>query len=66
MSITDKGPDQKSGISMTNVSIGLIVVLVGLALLVGMNSSGPAGFSSPAPLAASTPTWVTVPSISAE
>ena len=66
MSITDKGPEQKSGISMTNVSIGLIVVLVGLALVVGMNSSGPSGFSSPAPLAASTPTRVTVPSISAE
>jgi len=66
MSITDKGPDQKSGISMTNVSIGLIVVLVGLALVVGMNSSGPSGFSSPAPLAASAPTRVTVPSISAE
>ena len=51
---------------MTNVSIGLIVVLVGLALVVGMNSSGPSGFSSPAPLAASAPTRVTVPSISAE
>ncbi|GAA4769641.1 class F sortase [Actinomycetospora chibensis] len=66
MSITDKGPEQKSGISMTNISIGLIVVLVGLALVVGMNSSGPAGFNSPAPLAASAPTRVTVPSISAE
>lgn len=66
MSITDRGPEQKSGISMTNVSIGLIVVLVGLALVVGMNSSGPAGFSSPAPLAASAPTRVIVPSISAE
>jgi sortase (surface protein transpeptidase) len=66
MSITDKGPEQKSGISMTNVSIGLIVVLVGLALVVGMNSSGPSGFGSPAPLAASAPTRVTVPSISAE
>ena len=66
MSITDKGPEQKSGISMTNISIGLIVVLVGLALVVGMNSSGPSGFGSPAPLAASAPTRVTVPSISAE
>jgi sortase (surface protein transpeptidase) len=66
MSITDKGPEQKPGISMTNISIGLIVVLVGLALVVGMNSSGPSGFGSPAPLAASAPTRVTVPSISAE
>ncbi|GAA4905230.1 sortase family protein [Actinomycetospora succinea] len=66
MPLTDKDSDQKSGISMTNVSIGLIVILVLLALVVGANSSGPAGFGAPAPLAASTPTRVTVPSISAE
>ncbi|PVZ13270.1 class F sortase [Actinomycetospora cinnamomea] len=65
MAITDKSPDQKSGISMTNISIGLIVVLVGLALVAGMGS-GPSAFTSPEPLAASAPSRVTVPSISAE
>jgi sortase (surface protein transpeptidase) len=66
MPMTDKDTDQKSGISTTNISIGLIVVLILLALVVGMNSSGPSAFSSPDPLAASAPTRVTVPSISAE
>jgi len=66
VTVTDKGPDQKSGISTTNISIGLVVVLVGLALIVGMNSSGSSGFGSPSPLAASAPTRVIVPSISAE
>ena len=54
---------------MTNLSIGLIVILVLLAVIVGMNSSGPGGagsVDSPAPLAAATPTKVIVPSINAE
>ncbi|MDD7968723.1 class F sortase [Actinomycetospora lemnae] len=68
MAITDKDTDKgtKSGPSMTNISIGLVVILVLLALIVGANSSGPSAFSSPDPLAASNPTKVTVPSISAE
>ena len=66
MPATDKDTDQKSGFSTTNISIGLIVVLVLLALVVGANSSGPSGFGSPTPLASSTPTRVIVPSISAE
>lgn len=70
MPLTDKADtadtDRKSGLSATNVSIGLIVILVLLALVVGANSSGPAGFGSPTPLASSAPTRVTVPSISAE
>lgn len=68
MTITGKDPEQKSstGMSMTNISIGLVVILIGLALIVGMNSSGPSVSDAPAPLAASTPTRVIVPSISAE
>ncbi|GAA4873875.1 class F sortase [Actinomycetospora straminea] len=67
MATTEKADkDVKSGPSMTNISIGLVVILVLLALIVGANSSGPSAFSSPDPLAASNPTRVTVPSISAE
>ena len=68
MTITDKDPDRKTGSgSLTNLSIGLVVILVGLALIVGMNSSsGPGTSASQAPLLAATPTRVTVPSISAE
>lgn len=66
MTVTEKEPAQKSGTSLTNLSIGLVVILIGLALVVGMNSSGPSMIDSPAPLAASVPTRVTVPSIAAE
>ena len=68
MTLTEKDSGQKSGsgMSITNISIGLVVVLIGLALIVGMNSGGPSITESPAPLAASAPTRVSVPSISAE
>lgn len=69
MTITEKDGDRKtSGPSMSKISIALVVILVGLAVVVGMNSSSPGSSpaDSPAPLAASTPTRVTVPSISAE
>lgn len=70
MTITEKDRDTKpSGPSMTNISIILVVILVGLAVVVGMSSSSSSGFSaadSPAPLGASVPTRVSVPSISAE
>ncbi|MEJ2861394.1 class F sortase [Actinomycetospora flava] len=66
MAVTEKDPDtKKSGPSMTNISIFLIVVLVLLALIAGANS-GSSGPNSPAPLTSSAPTKVTVPSISAE
>ncbi|MDD7942279.1 class F sortase [Actinomycetospora lutea] len=66
MPATDKDTEKKSGLSTTNISIGLIVILVLLALVVGANSNGPAGFGAPTPLASSAPTRVIVPSISAE
>jgi sortase (surface protein transpeptidase) len=68
VTVTDEKSDNKAGKgkSLTNLSIGLVVILVGLALVVGMNSSVTSSFSSPEPLAASAPTRVTVPSISAE
>jgi sortase (surface protein transpeptidase) len=74
MTTTEK-PEQKDqdrsargGRSLTNLSIGIVVVLVGLAVIVGMNSgsSSSSSVDSPAPLAASTPTHVSVPSISAD
>lgn len=65
MAVTEKEDAKTSGPSMTNISIGLIVVLVLLALVAGMNSAG-SGPSSPPALVASTPTKVVVPSISAE
>lgn len=67
MTVTDKEPGKaNAGKSLTNLSIGLVVVLIGLALVVGMYSSSSSSIESPAPLAASAPTRVTVPSISAE
>jgi sortase (surface protein transpeptidase) len=64
-----KDRDQKTGggRSLTNLSIALVVVLVGLAVVVGMSSgSSSSSVDSPAPLAFSTPTHVSVPSISAD
>jgi hypothetical protein len=69
MTITEQEREDKprSGPSLTNISIALVMVLVGLAVIVGMNSSGSSSsVDSPAPLAFSTPTRVSVPSISAE
>ena len=69
MTTTEKKPEPKSAgsRSLTNFSIGLVVVLVGLAVIVGMNTSSPSSsVDSPAPLAASTPQRVSVPSIDAE
>lgn len=68
MSVTDEGPRQKHGAgpSLTKLSIAMIVILVGLALVVGMNTSVGSGFSSVEPLAASAPTRVSVPSVGAE
>lgn len=69
MTVTEKEQQAKppSGLSMTNISIGLVLVLVVLAVIVGMSSSSSSPtVDSPAPLAASTPTHVSVPSISAD